>query len=183
MSSGPSVDLPKELSGFVTALKAAIPKSSIDIDRPDDSRGEWWLDIAHEDFRSSVAWRPERGFGVFTSGRGYMDKPDEVYRSPDLATKRVQQLLRHWTESCRLVPLSLTDLRQLREKRQTAVAAALHINQGAVSRFEHREDMRLSSLQSYVRAMGGRLEMRVHFDSFEAAISVSESTTEFEDET
>ena len=172
MHDQPAVTLPEPIADFAASLRDAIPEVSVEIDRPADPQGEWWLDVASEGFRSNVAWRPGHGFGVFTSERGYTDQPDEVYRIADLATKRIQQLFHHWQKSSKLRPLSLSDIRQLCETRQTSLAAVLQINQAAVSRLEHREDMKLSSLYSYFRAMGGRLEMRVHFDAFDAAVSV-----------
>lgn len=177
-----AVALPEPIAEFTKSLRAAMPEVSLEVDRPADPKGEWWLDLASNGFKSSVAWRPDHGFGVFTSERGYTDQPDEVYRQPELATKRIRQLLGHWKESSKLQPLSLADIRQLRETRQTALAAALEVNQGAVSRFENREDMKLSSLHSYFRAMGGRLELRVHFDSFDAAVSVPSEEKDTDEE-
>ena len=43
------------------------------------------------------------------------------------------------------------------------VAKKLHINQAAVSKLERRADMYLSTLRSYIEAMGGRLEIIAHF--------------------
>ena len=39
------------------------------------------------------------------------------------------------------------------------MAKKLHINQAAVSKLERRVDMYLSTLRSYIEAMGGRLEI------------------------
>lgn len=167
-----AVTLPEAIAQFAAGLKAAMPDVSVEIDRPADPQGEWWLDLTCNGFKSNVAWRPDHGFGVFTSERGYTDRPDELYRPPELATRRIRQLFGHWKESSKLQPLSLADIRQLRETRQTTLAEALEVNQGAVSRLENREDMKLSSLHSYFRAMGGRLELRVHFDSFDVVVSV-----------
>ena len=45
------------------------------------------------------------------------------------------------------------------QKTQADLAATLHIGQDSVSRLEKRSDMLLSTLRSYVEAMGGRLEL------------------------
>jgi DNA-binding XRE family transcriptional regulator len=58
---------------------------------------------------------------------------------------------------------SLKDLRQAMQKTQVDLAAALHIGQDSVSRIEKRSDMLLSTLRGYVEAMGGKLELVVHF--------------------
>ena len=58
---------------------------------------------------------------------------------------------------------TLKDLRQAMQKTQVDLAAALHIGQDSVSRIEKRSDMLLSTLRGYVEAMGGKLELVVHF--------------------
>jgi transcriptional regulator with XRE-family HTH domain len=58
-------------------------------------------------------------------------------------------------------------LRELRERRgatQDAVAEQLGTSRPNVSRIEAEGDMRLTTLERYVRALGGRLEVRAVFD-------------------
>jgi transcriptional regulator with XRE-family HTH domain len=59
--------------------------------------------------------------------------------------------------------LTLRDLRKAHEFTQARVAEALHISQDGVSRIERRSDFLLSTLRSYVEAMGGRLRLVVEF--------------------
>ncbi len=57
-------------------------------------------------------------------------------------------------------------LRELRKKQrvsQQEMAQRLSIQQAAVSKLERRDDMHLSTLRKYVQALGGRLEIVVHF--------------------
>jgi DNA-binding XRE family transcriptional regulator len=56
---------------------------------------------------------------------------------------------------------SLRALRQIAGKAQADVAAALHIRQPSVSRIERQADMYLSTLRSYIEAIGGELELTV----------------------
>ena len=55
--------------------------------------------------------------------------------------------------------VSLRELRQLADMTQGQVADALGIDQGQLSRFERQEDRRVSTLRSYVNALGGELEL------------------------
>ena len=75
-------------------------------------------------------------------------------------------------------------LRQLRAARaftQAQLASILQVNQSEVSKIEQRTDMYLSTLASYVQAMGGTLELRAVFANGEAVkISQFESLTERE---
>ncbi|MER8942890.1 helix-turn-helix domain-containing protein [Mesorhizobium sp. M0915] len=55
----------------------------------------------------------------------------------------------------------LRELRQLAGKAQVDIASALNIKQPSVSKIEKQADMYLSTLRSYVEAIGGRLELTV----------------------
>lgn len=59
--------------------------------------------------------------------------------------------------------LALDELREARELTQEHLAKVLHVNQSAISKLERRADMYVSTLQDFVRAMGGRLEIRAVF--------------------
>jgi hypothetical protein len=56
---------------------------------------------------------------------------------------------------------SLRALRQIAGKAQADVAAALKIKQPSVSKIEKQADMHVSTLRSYVEAVGGELELTV----------------------
>jgi DNA-binding XRE family transcriptional regulator len=59
--------------------------------------------------------------------------------------------------------MTLRDLRKAHELTQTRLAEALHISQDGVSRIETRSDFLLSTLRSYVEAMGGKLRLVAEF--------------------
>ena len=59
--------------------------------------------------------------------------------------------------------MTLRDLRRAHELTQARMAEALHISQDGVSRIEKRSDFLLSTLRSYVEAMGGKLRLVVEF--------------------
>lgn len=55
----------------------------------------------------------------------------------------------------------LRELRQITGKAQAEIASALNIKQPSVSQIERQTDMYLSTLRSYVEAVGGELELTV----------------------
>ena len=55
----------------------------------------------------------------------------------------------------------MRELRQIAGKAQEDVASALNIKQPSVSKIENQADMYLSTLRSYVEAIGGKLELTV----------------------
>jgi hypothetical protein len=59
--------------------------------------------------------------------------------------------------------MTLRDLRSVQHLTQTHVAEILGIEQDSVSRMERRADMLLSTMSSYVEAMGGKLRLIAEF--------------------
>ena len=59
--------------------------------------------------------------------------------------------------------MSLHQLRKARELTQTKIAEELHMGQGDVSKLERRTDMYVSTLASYLQAVGADLEIRAVF--------------------
>jgi predicted XRE-type DNA-binding protein len=62
----------------------------------------------------------------------------------------------------------LRELREIAGKAQVEIAAALHIKQPSVSKIEKQADMYLSTLRSYVEAVGGKLELTVRLPAHPA---------------
>jgi transcriptional regulator with XRE-family HTH domain len=66
--------------------------------------------------------------------------------------------------------LPLAELRKARLLTQARLAELLQVNQGAISKMEKRSDMYLSTLRSYVEAMGGQLDIRAVFPDGEVVL-------------
>lgn len=59
--------------------------------------------------------------------------------------------------------LTLQGLRKAKELTQVQLAEILNIRQSTVAQMERRSDLLLSTLRSYVEAMGGKLSLIVEF--------------------
>ena len=59
--------------------------------------------------------------------------------------------------------MTLRDLRKALELTQADLSSKLHMKQEAISRLEQRSDLLLSTLVSYIRAMGGELDITAKF--------------------
>jgi len=70
-----------------------------------------------------------------------------------------------------IAAMRLTDVRRACHKTQVALAKSLGVNQGEISKIEHRKDVYLSTLAGYVKALGGRLEVRAVFRDRQVRIS------------
>ncbi len=62
-----------------------------------------------------------------------------------------------------LKEMTLADLRKYKGIRQEDLAVALGTKQPNISQIEKREDLNLSTLVAYIRALGGELELVAHF--------------------
>lgn len=70
--------------------------------------------------------------------------------------------------------LTLAELRRALDFTQQQIAASLDTNQSGVSRIEHQTDLFISTLRSYIEAMGGKLELRAIFPDGEVSIRTIE---------
>ena len=78
--------------------------------------------------------------------------------SPD-ARKRVDDIKRAMQ-----LEIALTELRELRGATQTQIADSLGTSRPNIGRIESEIDVRLSTLERYVKALGGKLEIHAVFD-------------------
>lgn len=68
--------------------------------------------------------------------------------------------------------MPLDELRAARQMTQEHLARLLGTKQAAISKLEHRTDMYLSTLQSFVKAMGGQLRIEAVFP--EGAVEINQ---------
>lgn len=64
--------------------------------------------------------------------------------------------------------MPLRELRRARELSQARLAETLEMTQSEVSKIERRTDLYLSTLRSYIEAMGGELEIIARFPDGDA---------------
>lgn len=71
--------------------------------------------------------------------------------------------------------MPLYELRQARQLSQEQLARELHVRQANVSKIERRTDVYISTLRSYVEAMGGELEITAKFP--QGAVKITQFET------
>jgi DNA-binding XRE family transcriptional regulator len=86
---------------------------------------------------------------------------DVVAALPEARRARVEARARELIEEVE----SLSELRRMAGKAQVEIAAALRVKQPSISKIEKQADMYLSTLRSYVEAIGGKLELVVRLPS------------------
>jgi DNA-binding transcriptional regulator YiaG len=75
-------------------------------------------------------------------------------RARTRSRQRAEELLR---------AMPLNELRRTRHMTQGSIASAMQTSQSEVSKLEQRTDTYVSTLQSYVRALGGELDIVARF--------------------
>jgi DNA-binding XRE family transcriptional regulator len=71
-----------------------------------------------------------------------------------------------------LAEIGLYELRKALERSQTDLAALLDISQSAVSQLERGQDIKLSTLRSYLEKLGARLELFAVFEEDDDEVEV-----------
>ena len=77
-----------------------------------------------------------------------------------------------------LAEMPLNELRQARGLSQKMLAEVLHVQHPSVAKMEKRTDMYVSTLRSYIQAMGGQLQVKAIFPEGEVEIDQFETLAE-----
>jgi len=161
----------KEIDDLKQLLVKNLPDVEVNVDAPAHPTGNYWIDVRAGKKRQSLEYRPGKGFGLFHESAGYGDGPAEIYRTAGRTARRLAQLLSAVTGKS----LSLKDIRELYGQSQIKLAKKTGVKQPAISRFENRGEVKLSTLAATIKALGGRLEVRAHFSDADIPISFPKS--------
>jgi DNA-binding Xre family transcriptional regulator len=71
-----------------------------------------------------------------------------------------------------LEEIRLYQLRHAEAVSQAELAGRLDITQGAISKLEHSEDVRVSTLRQYLEALGARLELVAVFEDEDRRVPI-----------
>jgi len=102
------------------------------------------------------------------------DRINQLAQRPDIAAE-VAQVRADMAEAGRTYAMGLAALRQAAELTQVELARRMGVTQAAISRMEQPHDLLLSTLNSYLQAIGGTARMIVSFaDGHETTLDLSE---------
>lgn len=73
--------------------------------------------------------------------------------------------------------VALSQIRERRQLTQKDIASVLEMSQANISRIEHQRDLYLSTLASYIEALGGTLKLTAVFEDDEVEIAVGDLLT------
>ena len=102
------------------------------------------------------------------------DRIGKLAQRPDIAAE-VAQVRADMAEADRTYAMGLAALRQAAQLTQVELAQRMGVTQAAISRLEQPHDLLLSTLNSYLQAIGGHASMIVRFaDGHEAILDLSQ---------
>lgn len=158
--------LPEAVSHFIAALEEKLPNVKRRIEAGGEKAGNWWIDLIGIN-KCTVEWRPAWGFGLFLKQRySYGEGPTEIFQTPERAAHRVAQFLASRNRDAS----GLRAIREICGITQEQIASKLRIRQEAISRLESRRDSRVETIERFVGALGGHVEMWVRFPDCQMAI-------------
>lgn len=99
----------------------------------------------------------------FTRGN---ERIAQLAARPDLA-EGVARTRREMAQADRAYAVGLAAIRKAAEMTQVEIAQKLGVSQARVSQIEQTQDMLLSTLNSYLEAIGGHATVVVHFEGGE----------------
>ena len=103
-------------------------------------------------------------------------EPRDAMTADGRRAARLAQAERRVESELAVYQRGLAELRRARAHTQTQLARNLNVSQAQVSRIEHQTDLYLSTLQSYLEALGGRLELVAVFDDERVVLSLADLT-------
>lgn len=71
-----------------------------------------------------------------------------------------------------ILEFNLNELRKALDITQAELADRLGVTQPVISEFEHTDDLRLSTLNRYIEALGGKVRIIYEFDDGESKIEI-----------
>lgn len=92
---------------------------------------------------------------------------DQVVARPD-ASERLARL-----REATLDEIRLYELRHGEAVSQVELAGRLDVTQGAISKLENADDVRVSTLRQYLEALGARLELVAVFDDEDRRVPIN----------
>lgn len=158
-------------------IETELPEAHVQLFKPGGKpkADGWMLDVTypvprHPERFVNIMWTKSKGFGISTpdEDEAYGLPPDEWFTDADDACARVLHLLNTGEKTHPRRELRLKELRARRELSQEALAATMKMTQGAVSQVENQPNPNLSTLQSFVEALGGRLRVYAEFPGEES---------------
>jgi transcriptional regulator with XRE-family HTH domain len=154
----------KDATYVAEQLREQLPGVEVEVHAPSGKGKVWWIDATLRGHSVAIEWSRGDGFGLSTPTEDdYGSAANEVYAAADEALARAAQLLKGKGKARARREMHLQALREHRNVSQDALAKLMRISQASISKTERRGDVLLSTLQSFIEALGGELRISARF--------------------
>ena len=154
----------KRVARLVRLVRRRNPGANVIVDAPSQAAGDWFIDVRLGKRAFVVELRPAVGFGLSSvPAEGIGEGPDEYFEDERGVVERIAEVVRGRARTAPQRVRLLQELRMRMHVSQVAVAAKLAVRQPTISKIERREDVNVSTLRRYVRALGGELQITARF--------------------
>jgi DNA-binding transcriptional regulator YiaG len=156
----------KDARYLAAQLLERVPGVEVTVTSPSGRGTVWWIDASARGHNVVIEWSPDEGFGLSsTDGNDYNTAASETFAVADDALTRIVEVLKTGKKVTPRREMYLQRLREHREVSQEVLGDLMNVSQASVSKTERREDMLLSTLSSFIEALGGRLQLVAKFPS------------------
>jgi DNA-binding transcriptional regulator YiaG len=157
----------KKDARYLTAqLLERVPGLELKVTAPSGRGTVWWIDASAKGHNVVVEWSSDGGFGLSsTDGNEFNTAASEVFADADAAVTRIVDVLTAGKKVPSRKDMYLQQLREHRDVSQDTLADLLRVSQATVSKTERRGDMLVSTLRTFVEALGGHLHVAAKFPS------------------
>jgi len=159
-------------------LLERVPGIAVKVTAPSGRGSVWWIDASVRCHSVVVEWSPEDGFGLSsTDGNDFNTAASEVIVDADEALEHIIDVLKTGKPIPPRREMFLQRLREHRDVSQETLADLMRVSQATISKTERRGDMLLSTLRSFVEALGGHLQVVAKFPSETIELSFQDQKT------
>ena len=147
----------KNAAYLAERLREFVLGADVKLHAPSGKGRVWWIDATLRGHSVAIEWSKEDGFGISTPTEDdYGSAANEVYAEADEAITRAVQLLKGRRRARARREMHLQALREHRNVSQDSLAKLLKLSQ-------RRGDVLISTLQSFIEALGGELRISAKF--------------------
>ena len=166
------------IKNILASLKRRLPGARIHVDEPLAKTGIWHVDVSRGEHAVVLQWSPQKGFGISADPTpAFGEGPHEVYDNLEKAVDRAVHLVDTGEHTHPPHEAWLGALRDLLGISQEELAERLKMRQASVSKLERRSDMRISTLDKLVQALGADLQIGARVGETQVTLTQFKQTT------